>query len=289
MASYQAQAGDQPWTSEEKAELTRLWEIHGGKFSKIGKLMGRSRGSISGKSRVMGLQFKGGRATVLQEDHPALTEKRTIYPSRVIDPDNNVLKSGDNQRKLGPSILKGKWKGFAVYSLSLEERATCPTTCVMWRGCYANAMGHAKRYRHGPELEQQIVRELARLEVKHPQGFVVRLHIVGDFYSVKYVEFWALMLDLFPTLRIFGYSAWTSETQIGQAVAKLRNSQWDRFAVRTSGAKKGPRTVVFHARPPKGAIHCPAQRPTKKPLSCSSCALCWAPALKNKCIAFKAH
>lgn len=287
MSLYRAQESDIPWSDDQDAELLRLWEVHGGKFVKIGRAMGRSGGSISGRSRRLGLQFKGGRGRLLEPDHPAIAEKRTIYPHRVIEPDGNVLKSGDNQRKLGAVILKGKWKGFPVFSLTLEERATCPTTCAVWAACYGNNSGHAKRYRHGPELEQQIIRELARLEAKHPAGFVVRLHQLGDFYSVSYVKFWEYMLEHFPALRIFGYTAWDWQTPIGLAVANLRNDQWDRFAVRTSGAKKGARTVVFHARPPKGAIHCPAQ--DGKTATCSSCALCWSPVLKNRTIAFRAH
>lgn len=272
------------WSEPEEAELRRLWDIHGGKFSKIGRDMGRSGGSISGKSRVMGLQFSGGRARVLEEGNPALTEARTIFPSRVIPPDQNVLKTGDNQRKLGKVITKGRWKGFPVFSLTLQERATCPTTCAMWRGCYANNMGHAKRYEHGPDLVQQIWRELAVLQVRYPGGFVVRLHVVGDFYSVAYVNSWEWALEEFPALHVFGYSAWTCDTAIGQAVAKIRNRQWDRFAVRTSGAKRGLRSVVFHAKPPPGVIPCPAQE--GRTASCSTCALCWQ---TTKAIGFKAH
>lgn len=272
------------WTDIEKAELRRLWDIYGGKCLRIGCEMGRSKGSISGMSRRLDLQFHGGRAVVLKDDHAAVTEGRSLFPSRVFPPTSNVLKSGDNQRKLGKEIEKGRWKGFPVFSLSLEERATCPTTCAMYRGCYGNNMVYAKRYEHGPDLEQQIITDLARLEIQHPRGFVVRLHLLGDFYSVAYVEFWAFMLETFPGLHIFGYTAWTWNTGIGQAVSKLRNSNWERFAVRTSGAKKGLRTIVFHAKAPKSVIPCPAQ--DGKTASCSTCGLCWQ---TKRAIGFRAH
>jgi hypothetical protein len=272
------------WTAPEVETLRALWTVHGGGFKKIAKIMGRSRGSIDGKSRVLGLQFHGGRAVVLENDHPAIIEGRSLFPKRVVAPDGNVLKTGDNQRKLGRMIAKGKWKGFSVFSLSLEERATCPRTCLQWNSCYTNNMAHAKRYRHGIELEEQIWRELWALQHKHPAGFVIRLHVAGDFPSVAYVDLWAAALDHFPAMRVFGYCAWKYQTPIGKAVIQLRNKHWDRFAIRTSGGVKGPRTVVFQQKPPPGVIPCPAQ--SGKTASCSTCALCWA---TTKAIGFRAH
>lgn len=276
----------QPWDAAQDAELRRLWDVHGGKFKTIGRAMGRSGGSISGRSRVIGLQFRGGRASILEPGNPALAEARTIYQHRVIAPDQNVLKTGDNQRKLGRVVTKGKWKGFPIYSLTLQERATCRTDCAMWRGCYGNNMGHAKRYQHGPELELQIWRELSILQTRHPTGFVIRLHLLGDFYSVSYVDLWRAALDHFPAMRVFGYTAWKSDSYIGRAVAYVRNRHWDRFAIRTSGAWTGraPRAVTFVVKPPPNAIVCPAQQ--GRTANCASCALCWA---TKKTIAFKAH
>lgn len=272
------------WSTAEEAELRRLWVLHGGGFKKIATLMGRTRGSIDGKSRVLGLQFHGGRSVVLQPDHPAFVEGRTLFTSRVVAPDSNVLKSGDNQRKLGKVITKGKWKGFPVFSLTLEERKTCPVTCAVYGACYANNLGHAKRYQHGLALEEEIWRELWHLQHRYSNGFVVRLHVAGDFYSLAYIDLWEAALDFFPAMHVFGYTAWKCDTAIGRAVAKLRNDQWERFAVRTSGAKGGPRTEVFHAKPSRGVIACPAQ--SGKTATCSTCSLCWA---TTKAIGFKAH
>src|SRR5262249_24811065 len=35
-------------------------------------------------------------------------------------------------------------------TLTLEERATCPTTCRHWRDCYGNKMHRAQRWQRGP-------------------------------------------------------------------------------------------------------------------------------------------
>lgn len=280
------------WTEAEERELERLWEVHGGGFRKIAAIMGRTRGSIDGKSRVLGLQFHGGRSNVLAEDDPASRDARTVFPSRVVAPDHNVLKSGDNQRKLGKVVRKGAWKGMPIFSLSLEERATCPRSCAIWRACYGNGMGHAKRYAHGPALERQIMVELAFLQARYPSGFVVRVHILGDFYSTRYVQLWADALDAFPALRIFGYSARQAGDPIGGAIIRLRDERWDRFAVRTSGAKDGPRTIVVEDRAsvPAKAILCPAQHnPAGKNIHCGACGICWALSARDKVIAFLQH
>lgn len=59
--------------------------------------------------------------------HPALVEGRTIFPSTVVAPADSprLLVSGTNQRKIGRIVSKGRWKGFPLYTLTLEERATC--------------------------------------------------------------------------------------------------------------------------------------------------------------------
>lgn len=169
------------WTSQDITELGRLWELHGGRRSRIARALKRTQNSVIGKSRTLGLQYHGGRARLLPQDHQAVLEARTLFPSQVSQPDNSVLKSGDNQRKLGKQITKGKWKGFPVFSLTLQERATCPTACLQYAACYGNNMHHATRYEHGPDLERQIWKELYFLQQKYPTGFVVRLHRLGIF------------------------------------------------------------------------------------------------------------
>jgi hypothetical protein len=125
-------------------------------------------------------------------NHPALTEGRTVFPSTVrAGREHQALKSGDNARKFGAQILKGRWRGFPVYTLTLEERRTCPQSCHHWRSCMGNKMHFAQRMQAVVDLEWRLEREVALLALENPGGFVVRLHILGDFYSVEYVQLWA--------------------------------------------------------------------------------------------------
>ena len=50
------------------------------------------------------------------------------YPFQVIKPITNV--------KLGKWVSKSRHAGKRMYTVTLEERATCPKTCKHWYDCY---------------------------------------------------------------------------------------------------------------------------------------------------------
>lgn len=225
-------------------------------------------------------------ALELPPNHPAAVEGRSYFkkPARPHRDGEPLLKSGMNSRKIGAKVMKGPWSGMPIYTLTLEERATCPRSCEQWLTCYGNRMPWPHRHKHGPEMERQLEAELRRLQWKHPKGFVVRLHVLGDFYSLEYVRRWATWLDIFPALNVFGYTAWLPGTAIGDEIAALRDKRWDQFAVRTSGGAAGmPRTIVSD-KPEPGIITCPAE--TGQTQCCATCGLCWG---TKRDILFLAH
>lgn len=247
-------------------------------------------GVRSTKSRFVSRPLDGQRADMPPYDHPALMAGHTIYPATVRDTrDRWALKSGHNTAKIGAEILKGKWKGFPVYTLTLEERATCPKTCAHWRSCYGNKMHLADRVQAGPNLEWRLEREVAALELDHQSGFVIRLHNLGDFYSVAYVELWAKLLDRHSALHCFGYSArWRAKGDpIALALLTLVENNWNRFAIRMSDAPVDACSTISIEHPyqaPDDAIICPEQ--IGKTESCSTCGLCWQ---SKRRIAFLQH
>lgn len=229
-------------------------------------------------------QPEHGKVIRLADDDEAVVNARTRFPHLVRDPnpDEWALKSGEHNRKLGSHVAKKKWRGFPIFSLSLEERATCPRSCEAWNFCYGNhaSQYRAYRYRHGPALEDELERELEILSVEPTtrRGFVVRLHALGDFYSVAYVERWSAWLKRFRSLRVFGYTAWPRESKIGAAVGRIVDQNWDRFAVRFSESSSAPRSAGILAsdapRPdPRQAVVCPVE--TGSTACCGTCALCW--------------
>ena len=216
-----------------------------------------------------------GRPLILDKNHPAIIEKRSLYTKTAGKSNSNVLVSGFNSRKIGKICTKGKWKGFPIYTLTLEERKTCPESCVNWHSCYGNKMHWSRRNQAGLALEDRLDIELAALQNKFPNGFIVRLHVLGDFYSVEYVNKWLGWLEKYPALHVFGYTARTRYDFIGISLEQGVRDYWDRFAIRTSDRNLlGPFTkVIRHEDEAGDATVCPAQ--TDKTACCATCGLCW--------------
>jgi hypothetical protein len=217
---------------------------------------------------------------------PAYRTGRTIFSSRVFDPSEvkRVLKDGHQSRKIGKTVAKGARRGWPIFTLTLEERATCPRSCAAWAFCYGNNMQAAERIVAGPELEAALWSELSTLQTRHPVGFMVRLHVLGDFYSLEYVRFWTSALEAFPALHVFGFTAHDPQSLIGTEIMQLSCERWDRFAVRFSGFD-GPllgSQLQPDAHP--SAIQCPAQ--TEATDCCATCALCWQ---SKRSISFARH
>ena len=166
----------------------------------------------------------------------AIKNGRTVYTNNVfssVNNNTNLLKLSSN-KKLGKYIVKGRHKNKCLYSLSLEERKTCPTSCFHWKTCYGNNMPFAHRFKVSKNLLVRLHKEIKLLSIKHKEGILIRLHVVGDFYSVAYVKFWKKMLSLYPNISVFGYTARTPYSEIGKEIVSLRNKLWDRFSVRLS-------------------------------------------------------
>jgi hypothetical protein len=227
-----------------------------------------------------------GAGVAISALHPAYRTGRTIFSSRVFDPAEvgRVLKDGHHSRKIGRAVTKGHRRGWPIFTLTLEERATCPRTCAAWSFCYGNGMHAAEPIVAGAELEQALWYELEALQAEHPRGFMIRLHILGDFYSLDYVSLWARALAAFPGLHVFGFTARNRDSDpIGRALFELAMLDWDRFAIRFSGAGGDLWASRIGDHDPE-AIACPAQ--TGATECCASCSVCWA---SQRSISFARH
>jgi hypothetical protein len=202
-------------------------------------------------------------------DHHAFKNGTTIFLKQVKEPSlvKRILQPAQSNEKLGGIISKGKWKGMAMYSLSLEERKTCPVTCQQWKTCYGNNMPFGNRIKHNSNsFFPTLTSELKSLATKHVNGFVVRLHVLGDFYSVAYVNYWKKQLVNHPNLKIFGYTHRQPGTPIGRSIAEMNvMGAWIRWS-----DVGGPMSANVNGE----GITCPEQ--TGKTKSCSTCGLCWS-------------
>lgn len=209
--------------------------------------------------------------------------KKSVVPVPSSPPKSGlfVLKESTTNKKLGSGgkvIQKGRYRGMPLYSLTLEERATCWGGCPNLSTCYGDNMPFAKRYQPGPALETALVQDLSSLSARHPDGFVIRLHVLGDFYSTDYVAFWQACLTRFPALRIFGYTHWPAQHPIGHALTHLVLTNADRVALRRSDGDRQTdflpvaMTVGRDAPAVPGTVLCPEQ--TGQTASCTTCGLC---------------
>jgi hypothetical protein len=199
----------------------------------------------------------------------------TIYKKSIKPPnDYSVLKKGSSNKKLGFKITAKKWAGKRLYSLTLTERETCPVSCHHWNDCYGNNMPFAHRF-STQGLIHKLEVEIKSLLLKHSQGVVIRLHVLGDFWSVSYVSFWKRMLKENPTLCVFGYTGRLPGSKIGSALSKLNNLFKDRCVIRYSRSKESKNGLLYAAEESFEGPHfgCPEQ--SGKIKDCASCGLCW--------------
>lgn len=218
-----------------------------------------------------------GRGIVLSATHDAASEARTLFPSRVFHASTlpRLLKSDANSRKIGKAVTKGHWRGMPIYNLTLEERATCPTSCAQWLSCYGNNMHHAERIIADRAMQVRLMGEVTTLAAAHPQGFVVRLHVLGDFPDRDYVEAWRWMLQRHPELHLFGYTAHDPESEIGRVLLDIDLAFSDRVRIRFSGTDcDGLGALVIDRAEDSQHVLCPAQ--TGATDCCGTCGLCWS-------------
>lgn len=245
---------------------------------------------IKGKSSPR--KARGGQLWLLNLRHKALELGRSLFSNRGVkrpDEVTNLLVSGHANVKIGRDVRKGKlFRGYWIYTLTLEERATCPRSCHHWETCYGNNMPWAKRIEHGPALMRGLETEIVKLLAARGRvGILIRLHALGDFWSVDYVGFWDAMLRIHPRLAIYGYTARRQGDPIGDAIAAVKARHGQRFAIRYSdGGAPVDCTVSVRdeADCPPGAFVCPEQ--TGATAACATCGLCWN---TTKNVAFVEH
>lgn len=230
-----------------------------------------------------------GRPLGLASDHIAVRQAHTLFRKNVMPSAamERLLKSGQNNRKIGSRIVKGRLAGLPIFTLTLEERATCPRSCEHWLSCYGNKMHWPKRIKVDGDFLPKLRQELIDLEREHGR-FMVRLHVLGDFYSVPYVRFWHKMLEALPGLHIFGYTA-RRKGEMADLISDLNASPraWIRFSNGDPRWRPFRTVSIMGLAEAADAIVCPAQHhPKANSICCGSCALCWT---THRPIAFLQH
>ena len=219
--------------------------------------------------------------------------KTTIYKNNIFELENyqfKILKPSTN-KKLGKKVLKGKYKDYKFVTLTLVERETCPKDCIHWDDCYGNNMPFAHRFSAEDQnlLQKRIYEDLLN---SSNQLLLIRLHILGDFFNVKYVKFWSIMLNTFKNIAIYGYTANNINSKIAlsrdiaKEIIKLNRSEDSHIRFINDLTNSFSANSYDVVKPVKGeSILCPVQE--DKTANCGTCGLCWNQ--KNQSIIFKTH
>lgn len=253
--------------------------------AKIAAAEGTSVGSIYRSARRIGLTSLRKKAAPpeLSKAHRAIKLARPRHEKRLVTAETSpgLFVSGSENRKIGRRVTKGRWACMPIYTLTLAERMTCPRSCLMWSACYGNNLNWPRRHVLDDALIERMRWELTALAARHPEGFVVRLHVLGDFGSdndpdlaLRYVQAWSVWLARFPALRVFGFTAWGPDTAVGLHVADMNALFADRWRVRFSGHDGPSGALVVETEADSRHVLCPFE--TGRSANCGQCALCWS-------------
>lgn len=276
------------WTQERRKALRDGWETV--PRGELAKQLGTSRGRMMRIARQEGLFARPRRASMVKTNR-ILTN--TIHPHSVVHSDASLrlLVGGNQSKKLGRKVTKGKWKGLRIYSLTLEERATCPATCQVWGACYGNNMSMARRHILDAALMVRLRTEVDALCTKYSQGILIRLHVLGDFGSndcqaIPYIALWCEMMRQHGNLHIFGFTAHDPDGEAGSHLLAMNYEFADRCRIRFSGSRSddGFGSVVIDRCQPSLSVVCPNEDGHVP--NCGACGLCWTMA---KCVEFRKH
>ena len=217
----------------------------------------------------------------------------TIYKKNIHDLNEYKFKTikDSTNIKLGKKVIKGMYNNYKLKTVTLIERETCPSDCIHWEDCYGNNMPFAHRMKHNDQnlLQKKIYNELLN---STNQLLLIRLHVLGDFFNVKYVKFWSIMLNTFKNIAVYGYTANNINSKIelsrdiAKEIIKLNYSKHSHIRFSNDLTNSFSANSYDIVKPVKGeSILCPVQE--NKTANCGTCGLCWNQ--KTQSIIFKTH
>ena len=205
--------------------------------------------------------------------------KKTIKDLK--DYDFNVLKLVNNKkiskdRKI-TQVQQGIFKNFTCFTLTLVERETCPSYCYHYKTCYGNHMFRSPRM---SALDENLLISRLDKEIKilcsQYKGVLIRLHILGDFFSQKYILAWFNWLKKYSNLAIFGFTALLKSSQLGSLLNDIRKNFDKRFSIRFSNqtnVRFSANSINLEKPIKQKSLICPQQ--LNKNVDCLNCCLCW--------------
>ena len=138
------------------------------------------------------------------------------------------------------------------------------------------AFAHRIDHTH-PQFYELLGAEINVLAKRYRYGFVIRPHVLGEYFSAEYAAFWIEQTTLYSNLHVFGFTHWERDSVIGRMIMEWNKN--DRVWVRFSD-QGGEMSANVEGE----GFDCPEQ--TGKTESCLTCGACWSTV---KPVRFKQH
>lgn len=252
----------------------------------------KTRGGVN-HSEIIHVNLTGGWRQILRF-------MGSIRPSRL---DRKTHKMWENHVFDGRASIAARVIRIEPLGLmELVQIATSTKTLIangfLAHNCFGNGMPVAVRFNYNDALMMSLDGELEWLSIKHPNGFSVRLHILGDFPDMAYLQNWIEWSDTLPELHVWGYTAHPANGRIGKEIMAMNRRRPDRWQVRFSvaeGTPHAPMQVATTWKKPERYAFDPTTRSLICPQEigktdhCSTCGICWNPKMENVRIRFLGH
>jgi hypothetical protein len=224
---------------------------------------------------------------MIGDEEYELLDNRSRYARMVRIPVpgiSQILAPATNNPKLSrpsqPRWVAGRWRGMWMFTVYLEELATCLSNACppeVKRLCFAHWVPFAVRWTWCPTFFPALDYNLEEAQHEFREGFTVDLHSSGDFPDLEYLEDWIERLDRFPALHLWGNTAHRRESEIGWEIDCLNRTMRDRVAIHFSGESGDMSSrilgVTIEPAAATGLFMCPANERHPK-ANCANCAFC---------------
>lgn len=166
-------------------------------------------GKVSGCGDCMICTYSRKNVRFIDHGRPWKNEQdTTMHKWRIVEDFEsvNILRPGEDNDKLTGYVTRGKWMGARILNVSGIERHHCPASCHFRNKCYGNGYFGYRFNIDRPEVQEKLYNECMELP-KLGRGYAIRLHVVGDFPNVEYVDMWRTILQDRKDIKCFGFTA----------------------------------------------------------------------------------